>query len=78
LLEAVLAVEAAVLRAMHYLDGVKYASVSLSDAGRIAALVWETQDAVMSLRAGEIAVSGLVELMQSNSVQPENSTFQNS
>jgi cyanophycin synthetase len=76
LLEAVLAVEVSVLRAMHYLDGIQYASVSLNDDGRMAAFVWETHDAVMSRRSGEIAVSGLVELIQSNSVQPENSTYE--
>lgn len=64
LLEAVVAVEAAGLREMYYLDRVTYASVIPHDDKGEATLIWESLDPKSSRASLEVAMGGFGELVR--------------
>ena len=62
-LQAILAVEAAGLASMHYLDRVNFAAVFPGKTKRRAILVWETPSARVTSQAAAIGVQGVAELL---------------
>ncbi len=66
LLEAIISVEATILRTMFFLDRVQFASVIPGSDDHEVILVWETLDPEMSRSSAEVAVAGFVEISRQN------------
>ena len=76
LLEAIISVEATILKTMFFLDRVKFASVLAGGDDREVIFLWETLDPEMSRSSAEVAVAGFVEVSQLHAGHSESGEYE--
>ena len=75
LLEAIRAVESAILAAAHSLDRVDFTALAMGPSADTALLIWETHSPKLSRTASEVAFAGLGELLPISARPPIVETF---